>query len=265
MRSSITSNVVQRPQPTDAFWAAVCLTLVLVVFGACGRSGIDFEDEKEVRNDKSLIGIIEEASGDSYDPPSDGKITEKQIKMYLQVKKREQDLVKMSAQKSVSPAAKVPPFWEEMETLGDLGKLLTADIRAAQELGYNTTEYQWVKGKVIEAKITSRVTEVRSAGSAMFRESLESLKGTRAQTRDPALQRMYDEQIVELERSLRKAEVEAAEKQEDPAAKAVRHNVDLLEKYKNELDALQEERNEYQEFQERNQHRSLTTDTEQSG
>src|SRR4030095_11007562 len=39
------------------------------------------------------------------------------------------------------------------KAVGDLADVATADLRAAQELGYNPKEYSWIKERVLEAQM----------------------------------------------------------------------------------------------------------------
>ena len=50
---------------------------------------------------------------------------------------------------------------EGFKSINTVGEFLTADIRAAKDLGYNTAEYQWVKGQILAA--STNPTEIVQA------------------------------------------------------------------------------------------------------
>jgi hypothetical protein len=115
------------------------------------------------------------AKSPDYKPPADGRLTRRQIGIYLEVERREQELRKAGADGA------------------------TAGLRAARELGYNPKEYAWVRDRVQDAEMLQttqalgrQVAEARQAILARLRQQRETAKtaGERAG---------IDRQIRELE------------------------------------------------------------------
>jgi hypothetical protein len=115
------------------------------------------------------------AKAPDYRPPADGRLTRGQIKMYLDVQWREQEIRKTGAEGA------------------------TAGLRAARELGYNPKEYAWVRDRAQDAEmlqttqaLSRQVAEARQAILTRLRRQRETAKsaGERAE---------IDKQIRELE------------------------------------------------------------------
>jgi hypothetical protein len=125
----------------------------------------------------ALMDQIAKAPG--YRPPTDGRLTRNQIKMYLDIQRREQEIRKTRS--------------------GNNAEGATAGLRAARELGYNPREYAWVRDRVQDAEmlqatqaLSRQVAEARQAILARLRQQRETAKsaGERAE---------IDKQIRELE------------------------------------------------------------------
>ena len=71
--------------------------------------------------------------------------------------------------------------------LGSGADLLTADIRAARELGYNTAEYQWIKERVLEASSNALAEQ-------MNQQILATMNAQYEQTRSALEQAETDEE-----------------------------------------------------------------------
>jgi hypothetical protein len=115
------------------------------------------------------------AKAPDYKPSADGRLTRRQIAMYLEVRRREQEIRKTGAEGA------------------------TAGLRAARELGYNPKEYAWVRDRVQDAEmlqttqaLSRQVAAARQAILARLRQQRETAKsaGERAE---------IDRQIRELE------------------------------------------------------------------
>ncbi|HEY4575888.1 MAG TPA: hypothetical protein VIJ26_18050 [Thermoanaerobaculia bacterium] len=121
----------------------------------------------------TLMDQVAKAPG--YRPPTDGRLTRRQIAIYLEVQRREQEIRKTESEGA------------------------TAGLRAARELGYNPREYAWVRDRVQDAEmlqatqaLSRQVAEARQAILARLRQQRETAKsaGERAE---------IDKQIRELE------------------------------------------------------------------
>ena len=135
-----------------------------------------------------------------FTPPPDGKLTETQIELFLQVRPREKQIA---------------------DRTGDLA----ADARAARELGRDPAEYQWVKARVAEA-VLSRVT---ADWESMDEESRTAMLEGMERVRDTIVDR---EDRAALDRRIAQLRGTAAE---PPATPALRHNVDLVARHQEEM------------------------------
>src|SRR4030095_12202991 len=165
-------------------------------------------------DEKGTVDLMDQVSkAPEYKPPADGRLTGRQVEMYLDVRRREQKI------RQVAKAA------------GDLAELATADLRAAQELGYNPKEYSWVRDRVLEAEMlqtAQALNQQMAEGRQAFLKALESRPDTAT---EPAARAEIERQIAELRRN-------AAE---DPPGgdPDKRYNTELIARYKAELDGIQ--------------------------
>jgi len=124
------------------------------------------------------------AKAPEYKPPADGRLSRRQVEMYLEVHRREEKIR------------------DAMRAKGDLANLATADLRAARELGYNPREYAWVRDRALEAEML-RATRTLSLQVAESRQALLALlrKQKEAAT-DAGRKAEIDRQIRELQTPL---------------------------------------------------------------
>ncbi len=215
--------------------ARLCVALVLIL-GAVSCGWL----ESGPQGPAATLDVAKKPGEQKYTPPADGRLSETQVRMYLEVQRRAAELRKEASERLDKQSEKAneaeevgseeKSLLEGMKAFGKVGDVLTADIRAARELGVNSAEYEWVKGQVLEAYMS----DWYNASAKSFQEkSLRSLKKARdvANKQD---QDFYDEQIAGLERNLKEQE----EKTNAPGQEALRSNVELIRKFKPELDAL---------------------------
>lgn len=216
---------------------------LLLILGGCGFGSKSAESSFE---DKGLIDVLKDAGEDEYDPPADGKLTDAQVQMYLKVRQREMELAKVAGEdlkekeREAGKAAEegsVASALKGLDALRSLGNYLTADVRAAQELGFNSAEYLWVKEKVVEANV-EKLTQNMAAG---FRKSLEEglveLKEQRQSTNDENARSFLDSQIAGMEEQLAAMDAEQSSSEEQAALKA---NQELLAKYADQLNVIED-------------------------
>jgi uncharacterized protein YicC (UPF0701 family) len=134
------------------------LLLVVLLVAGCGRKPA--EDEASIRQRlerKGTIDLMDQvAKAPDYKPPADGHLTDGQVGMYLDVRLREQKIREVA--------------FKNLNTK-DLADVATADLRAAQELGINPKEYQWVRERVMAAQML-QATEALNQQVALSREAL---------------------------------------------------------------------------------------------
>jgi len=223
-----------------ALLRAVSLALSLAAAAGCKRQAADDEATmKEAFADKKTVEVLEQTAAAEYDPPADGKLTERQIEMYLAVKEREQRIREV-ARKSLeekSGAAKQDDdmsFVETLKALGDVGDIAAADLRAAQELGHNPKEYQWVEERVMEALLTDLSRRLEGQLAEGREQYVELLEAQKEKVTDPGQLAKIDEQIAEARRDMEQQGAAAAA---EPPNEALAHNAALVERYRDRIQA----------------------------
>lgn len=219
---------------------SVIFALAGSVLFACGCQGKPAEDEatlqKGVHENGTTRLMDEVAKAPDYTPPADGQLTEAQVKMYFDVRQREQKIREVAFRDLKDKGSALV---ESLKTVGDHSEtadLATADLRAAQELGFNPKEYQWVKERVLEARmlettraLAQQVAQSRQQVLALFEQRLQEAK-------DPVERAEAERQIAELQRNA--ASAPATQGDLDPARQ---HNADLLVRFKDDFARLQAE------------------------
>lgn len=228
------------------FLAGLCLTLAL---GGCRAKEV--LDKVAISRDLAKNGttdLMKKVADDQYTAPEDGKLTEGQVQMYLKVREHEKKIAqvaKQEAQQHADAAKKageksLAGMMEGFKTLGSVADLVTADIRAAKDLGYNTQEYLWVKGQIMAVSTAAIGEKMAEAGNAAFDQMLQQTKKAYAEATDETMKKMYKETLDGLEKQ--QAEMKQQQEQQDPA---LAHNKELVTKYESALNAFAQEMAKY--------------------
>lgn len=220
------------------------LTLVAGLAG-CGKAEKAL-DQAAISRDlkqKGTLDLMKEAGEDEYEPPRDGRLTEQQVQMYLKVREHEKAIVQVARKEAEAHAKKaegkeksLAGMMAGLKTLGSVADMVTADIRAAKELGFNTAEYQWVKEKVLEASGAAYGEKLSESFSTMMNTQVETLKKQLAEAKDDATRQFLQEALKGAEEA--RAEMAKSAEQQDPA---VAYNKQLLSKHESALNALAHE------------------------
>jgi len=233
-------------------------TLAIVVFTALALTGCKAKEmmekasiEKDLKN-RGTVDLMKEVADDKYTPPADGRLTDGQIQMYLKVREHEKQIAQVAraeAQKHAEAAKKegehsISGLMEGFKTMGAAAEMLTADIRAAKDLHYNTQEYLWVKGQILAASVGAMTEQSTKAMSATVDASYQQIKKSYDEAKDDQTKKMYGEMLANMEKS--RQEMAASQQKEEPAAV---YNRQLLSKYENALNALTNEMAKYEEKQ----------------
>ena len=194
--------------------------------------------------------LLEKTAEDSYDPPADERLTDAQIQMYLKVREKEKAIA-LVARKELEAKAKkseekggdksLAGMMAGFEALGSAADFLTADIRAANELGFNTAEYQWVKEQVLEASGAAFAESMAQSTQAMMDQAYSEMKKQHDEATDADTKKALAGMLAEYDKSRKEM---AAQQQVEPS---VKYNRDLLSKYENALNALATEMSKFEE------------------
>lgn len=217
---------------------------VLVLFALLvGCKTKEIADKAAISHDLEKRGttdLLKEVADDKYNAPADGKLSEAQVQMYLKVREHEKQIAQVARQEAQqhADAAKkageksISGMMEGFKTLGSVADMATADIRAAKDLGFNTQEYLWAKGKILEASSAAAAAKVSQTMQASIESSYAQAKKAYDEAKDEATKKAYGDMLAGLEKS--KQETASQQKMEPATA----YNLQLISKYENALNAV---------------------------
>jgi uncharacterized lipoprotein NlpE involved in copper resistance len=224
------------------------IAALLLSVGCNAKKELDEAAISDSLKKKGTSELLKEAGKDEYNPPSDGRLTDKQIEMYLKVREHEKAIAKVArkeleqhSKKAEKGEKSLAGFAAGFKALGSVADFITADIRAAQELGFNTAEYQWVKERVLEASGSEMSNRFQQTMKAQFEKSLGDLRKQHDSSQDGASKQMLAEMIAGMEKSQR--ELDAEREAEDPA---IAYNRQILSRHENAINALASELSKFE-------------------
>lgn len=223
--------------------AVLLLALVLTVVSCKAKKALDEAMIAADLDKRGTTDLLKEASKDKYNAPTDGKLTDGQVQMYLKVREHETKIAEVARKELQQHAEKakasadqsVGGMVEGFKALGAAADVMTADIRAAKDLGYNTAEYQWVKGQILAASSARVARKITEAGSTVMDSTLQQMKKQYDATTDPAARKMLGDMMAQYEKAKPNM---AAQTDQEPA---VAYNIQLLSKYENASNAIFQE------------------------
>lgn len=187
--------------------ALLTFLLCSVVLG-CGRETAEQKKTEEKVRQMTTAEVMDLVTKATYQPPANGQLTEAQLRMYLEIKRRAREIrAALPAAPGQEPAA-------------------LADLRAAVELGHNPKELSWVQERVLEAWIALRGQELDRKIAASRNRMLRELEAQLKSTTDPRQRAEIQQQI---------AEIRAAAPLSNAAPPAVGHNAALVQRYESEV------------------------------
>jgi hypothetical protein len=171
---------------------------------------------------RGTADVVREAATARYAAPAAGRLTEAQVRMFLEVREREcgiREAAALAAQRLREAAAADEP-----------ALAAAADLRAAQELRVNPKEYSWVRDRVLEAEgaataqaLYQKMTAGRELLLAHRRKELEAMT-------DPGERAAAQRDIEDWKRGL--------EASEPAVPAALRANMALLARFREPLARL---------------------------
>jgi len=227
------------------------LSLAVVFAGCKAKEAIEKADIAHDLQKRGTTDLLKETSKDKYDAPADGKLTDAQVQMYLKVRDHERQIAqvaKAEAQKHADAAKKdgehsVSGMMEGFKTMSAAAEMLTADIRAAKDLGFNTAEYTWVKGKVLDASLSAMGEKTNQAMTAQMDAAYNQTKKAYDEAKDDQTKAMYKQMLDSYAQS-KDQMAKDAQKNEKPETV---YNRQLLSKYENALNAFTNEVSKYED------------------
>lgn len=226
---------------------SVLVCLSLFVGGCKAKEALDAAGISKDLEKKGTTDLMKEVAEDTYEPPQDGKLTDAQMQMYLKVREEEKKIARVAKDEAKQHADKAKESGEKslagmiqgFKTLGSVADLLTADLRAAKQLGYNSQEYLWVKEQVLAVSGAAMANKMSEAINAQMNAAITEAKKAHDEAKDEATKKMYADMLAAYETS--KDEMQSGE-EADPA---LAYNRKIVAKYENELNAYASELAKY--------------------
>lgn len=213
--------------------SAQVLLAVLLLLPLAGCRKEPAQDDASIRKglaERPNAEVLADADKAIYTPPADGKLTAGQVEWYVQVKrraKRIREVARRDLRKSREGG-----LVEAVRSLGKAGNVATADLRAAQELGYNSKEYEWVNDRILEAEIAVVSRDLARRLEPGRRRHLAQLQQELSQATDPAQKAEIEQRIADF-----RSRIAQATPQMTPA---VRHNARLYTRYRRAINAARD-------------------------
>ena len=137
------------------------------IFGGIARQG-------------ELIGMAEQ---DRYDPPRDGRITEAQVRTFIDVMRRTSDVVaersarvqEIAERAENDEEVSLSDFGAMMSGMSEVMALNTAEIEIVKSAGGNWAEHQWVKEALRTAWLQKDLNDTIAANYALYQEYEDEL------------------------------------------------------------------------------------------
>lgn len=186
------------------------LLCAALLAAACAREAAETEKDRKKASELTTAEVMDQAARATYQPPADSKLTERQVRMYLEVKRLSRKNVRQD-----EPAA-------------------SQDLRATLELGHNPKEMSWVQERMMDAWIALRGQELDRKIAESRVRMLRDLEAQARATADPARRAGLEKQI---------AAIRSAPPVATRGTDAVEHNTELIRRFESEVArAFSEER-----------------------
>jgi ribosomal protein S17E len=224
----------------------VCLSLALA-----GCKAKELAEKASISKDLDKRGttdLMKEVANDKYTPPEDGRLTEAQVQMYLKTRDHARQIAQVAKEELKKHAAtadkkekSIAGMMEGFRAMGSAADFVTADIRAAKDLGYNSQEYLWVKSQVLVASTSVMAEKFNETITANFDKAYTEAKKAYAEAKDEQTKKLYADMLAGYDKSKQDMQQKEAE---DPA---LTWNRQLLSKHEDALNAYASELSKYED------------------
>ena len=225
----------------------LCLSLALV-----GCKAKELADKASIAADlkeRGTTDLMKEVAEDEYTAPEDGRLTDAQVQMYLKVREHEKKIAQVAKEEMKKHAEKaekkgdnsIAGMMDGFKALGSAADFMTADIRAAKDLGFNTQEYLWVKQQILAASTAQMAEQFSNAMAENFDKAYAEAKKAHDEAADDETKKVYADVLANYDKSKQEMTAQA---EVDPA---VAHNRQLLSKYENALNAFAHELSKWED------------------
>jgi ribosomal protein S17E len=230
---------------------SIPVVILCSALALAGCKAKELADKAAIAKDldkRGTMDLAEEVANDQYTPPEDGRLSDAQIQMYLKVREQEKkiaqvakDEMKKHSQTAEKNEKSIAGMMEGFKALGSAADFLTADIRAAKDLGYNSQEYLWVKTQVMAASTSVMAEKFNETITANFDKAYLEAKKAYDEAKDEQTKKLYADMLAGYDKSKQDMQ---QNQNDDPA---LAHNRQLLAKHENALNAFAHEMSKYED------------------
>lgn len=227
---------------------AVLFSLALVLAGCKAKELADKASISKDLQKRGTTELMQEIAKDEYNAPADGRLTDSQIQMYLKVREHEKKIAQVAkaelqqhAQKADKSKNSLAGMMQGMQALGSAADFMTADLRAAKDLGYNTQEYIWVKSQVLAVSTAAMAEKFNASITQAADKAYTDAKKAYDEAKDEQTKKLYADILAGYDKSRQEMKQQTAQ---DPA---MAWNRQLLSKYENTLNAFANELSKYED------------------
>jgi hypothetical protein len=227
---------------------SLLFALSLVLAGCKAKELVDKASISKDLQKRGTTELMQEIAKDEYTPPADGRLTDSQIQMYLKVREHEKKIAQVAkaemqqhAQKADKSKNSLAGVMQGMKALGSAADFMTADLRAAKDLGYNTQEYVWVKGQVLVVSTAAMAEKFNASIAQAADKAYTDAKKAYEEAKDEQTKKLYADVLAGYDKSRQEMKQQT---EQDPA---LAFNRQLLSKYENTLNAFANELSKYED------------------
>jgi hypothetical protein len=203
------------PRRPSSLLVVVALLGAACLSGACrekARKAVEAELSKQ--GAEGSLRLLDDASADRYSPPADGKLTNRQVEVFLLVQRKFAGILR-----SEGASAKVDSGLEE---------------RLAKEAGAGGDELLWIRGRVVEALLARSRRDMARSFEKLLEDDLDQLRRSLEAASDPRSRTLVEERIRAVEEELSKAR----SRPQQAVDRGTLFNVELLAPHVTEIETL---------------------------
>ena len=166
-----------------------CVLLFIVIGRLAAMTGAggrvvpgDFSATKPTQAPSGMFGemerqgnLLDAASADTYDPPRDGKLSDRQVRRYIDVMEKTQELRQARTEDLEKLAEKaeektVGSLSDVFSGYSDIMQLQTAEMDVVKTGGGNWAEHMWVKEQLRVAQIQKDINDAVKHNYALYQK-----------------------------------------------------------------------------------------------
>lgn len=122
------------------------------------------------------VGFAEQAAGDTYDPPSDGKLSEHQVERYTEVLKKTGLLRERLTKRFEDIDEDNVSFADLFGGVNDVVRISTAEMEVVKTAGENWAEHLWVRNQIEVARVQRDISDAVKHNYELFQEFRDGIE-----------------------------------------------------------------------------------------